>query len=169
MWGTKNTTLFLLDDLSSGHQTILDLSLLLEAYTSQMSIRNHSRGVFTLTLTSLTRNLASIPTTPRVSKLLHHCNSSLSEGCGFLLLKSFLSSTYCFFSCLPDLSSPILYFLFPFFFPSFNIDIPYCHSSIPLSLLKWAHSGILSTTTNCNLASMKMVLKFIYIHNFPQC
>lgn len=111
LWGI-NTTLFPLDVWSSGYRTVLSLSLLLETYTSPVSVSNHRRGVFTLTLSSSTRNRASVPTTPKVSKLLHHCNSSLSEGCGFPLLKILFFPVYT--ACLP--ASLIFYSPFSIFF-----------------------------------------------------
>lgn len=115
--GGISTTLFSLDDFSSDYQTIRSLSFLPEPYTPQMSICNHRLGVFTLTLSSPTRNFASIPTTPKVSKLLCHCKTSLSEGCGFLLLKilSFLVHP----ASLPA-SSLIFHSLFSIFFSLFS-------------------------------------------------
>lgn len=134
-----------------------------------MSIYKHRLGVSTRTLSSPTRNPASIPTAPKVSQLLYHSSSSLWRMWLSPPENSFLSSTSHFSSWLPDLSFPILYPPFHSFSPSFTMDAPYCRFSVTLSLPKWACAGNPHTAVSCNLASLQMALKFIYIHNFSQC
>lgn len=65
---------------------LCQVSLLLEAHTSQMTIYSHRLGVSTLTLSSSTQNPASIPTALRSPNCPVTANPP-SEACGFLLLR----------------------------------------------------------------------------------
>lgn len=92
-----------------------------------------------------------------------------SDECGFLLLETFVSSRSYFFP-----ASLLFHSLSAFFssLPSLlhmNMDISYCHSSTPSSLLKRACSRIWYTPGGSNLTPTQRDLKFIFIHNFFQC